>query len=180
MAKCGQLRNMQVGEMEMLSDELKAVNVWGGREVILDQSLWHCVIIDLTFLFFLQISLFHGQHENEVEGKSKDVKEGPKSQNSKDREIHELRRELERLQAENTSEWDQREMLETEKQGLERENRRLKVQVRELEELLDRRNKLSANSQDPGFKTPEIELQEQSEVWVPLVSACSFSCIFSS
>ncbi|XP_012414876.2 coiled-coil domain-containing protein 102B, partial [Trichechus manatus latirostris] len=92
-----------------------------------------------------------------------DVKEGSESQNSKDKEIHELRTEPERLHAENTLEWDQREILETEKQRLERENKRLKVQVRELEDLLDRRNKLSANCQGPDFNTSEIELQEKSK-----------------
>ncbi|XP_007956012.1 coiled-coil domain-containing protein 102B [Orycteropus afer afer] len=113
-----------------------------------------------------EINIFHSQHENEVEGISRDVKEGSKSQNSKDREISELRTELERLQAEHTLEWDQREILETDKQGLERENRRLKVQLRELEELLDRRNKFSANSQGPDFKMPQIELQgKNKELW---------------
>lgn len=74
--------------------------------------------------------------------------------------------QLERLQAENTSEWDKREILETEKQGLERENRRLKVQVKEMEELLDRKSRLSASAQGPDFKTSQIELQEKNKVWV--------------
>ncbi|KAM9632858.1 coiled-coil domain-containing protein 102B [Trichechus inunguis] len=118
-----------------------------------------------------EINLFHGQHENEVEGISGDVKEGSESQNSKDKEIHELRTEPERLHAENTLEWDQREILETEKQRLERENKRLKVQVRELEDLLDRRNKLSANCQGPDFNTSEIELQEKSKELLELQHA---------
>ncbi|KAM6217572.1 LOW QUALITY PROTEIN: coiled-coil domain-containing protein 102B [Rhynchocyon petersi] len=75
--------------------------------------------------------------------------------------------ELERMQADKTLVWDKREILETEKQGLERENRRLKVQV-ELEELLDRRNQLSANCQDPDFKTSQRELQGKTKEWVPL------------
>ncbi|XP_049757955.1 coiled-coil domain-containing protein 102B isoform X2 [Elephas maximus indicus] len=131
----------EMSALQVPSDDLKKV-LWKEREIRsslekeIEQlesalSLWKWKYEELRELKLKnpkEISLFHGQHENEVEGKSKDVKEGPKSQNSKDREIHELRRELERLQAENTSEWDQREMLETEKQGLERENRRLKVQ----------------------------------------------------
>lgn len=61
-------------------------------------------------------------------------------------------------------EWDQREIFETEKQGLERENRRLKVQVKEMDELLKRKDILSANSQGPDFKTSKIELQEKNKV----------------
>ncbi|XP_046528054.1 coiled-coil domain-containing protein 102B isoform X3 [Equus quagga] len=80
-------------------------------------------------------------------------------------------KELERLQAENTSEWDKREVLETEKHGLERENRRLKVQVKDMEELLDRKNRLSANSQGPAFKTSQIGLQETNKELVDLQHA---------
>ncbi|XP_014636783.1 PREDICTED: coiled-coil domain-containing protein 102B [Ceratotherium simum simum] len=110
-----------------------------------------------------EFNILHGQHENEMEEIPGDIKEGSKSQNNKDRVIYELRAELERLQAENTSEWDKREILETEKQGLERDNRRLKVQVKEMEELLDRKNRLSTHSQGPDFKTSQIELQEKNK-----------------
>ncbi|XP_070483946.1 coiled-coil domain-containing protein 102B isoform X1 [Equus przewalskii] len=117
-----------------------------------------------------ELNIPHGQHENEMEEIPEDVKEGLKSQN-KDRVIYELRAELERLQAENTSEWDKREVLETEKHGLERENRRLKVQVKDMEELLDRKNRLSANSQGPAFKTSQIELRETNKELVDLQHA---------
>ncbi|XP_004402523.1 PREDICTED: coiled-coil domain-containing protein 102B-like, partial [Odobenus rosmarus divergens] len=108
-------------------------------------------------------NIIPGQHENEMEELSGDIKEESKSQNSKDRLIFQLRAELERLQAENISEWDKREILETEKQGLEKENRRLKAQVKEMEELLDGKNRFSANSQSPDFKTSQIERQEEKK-----------------
>ncbi|XP_009469581.1 PREDICTED: coiled-coil domain-containing protein 102B [Nipponia nippon] len=50
-------------------------------------------------------------------------------------------KQLERLQFENTSEWGKRERLEAEKQSLEEENRRLKLQVKEIQELLEMKNK---------------------------------------
>ncbi|NXW86918.1 C102B protein, partial [Alopecoenas beccarii] len=50
-------------------------------------------------------------------------------------------RQLERLQFENTSEWGKRERLEAEKQNLEEENRRLKLQVKEIQGLLEMKNK---------------------------------------
>ncbi|XP_060261570.1 coiled-coil domain-containing protein 102B isoform X3 [Ovis aries] len=85
-------------------------------------------------------------------------------------------KQLERLQAENTSEWDKRELLEKEKQGLERENRRLKVQVKEMEELLHRRNRLSENSEGPDFKTSGVEPQEKNKELVDLQHAyCKLS-----
>ncbi|NXE81573.1 C102B protein, partial [Cochlearius cochlearius] len=48
-------------------------------------------------------------------------------------------KQLERLQFENTSEWGER--LEAEKQSLEEENRRLKLQVKEIQGLLEMKNK---------------------------------------
>ncbi|XP_064235104.1 coiled-coil domain-containing protein 102B isoform X2 [Aotus nancymaae] len=110
-----------------------------------------------------EFDILLGQHNDEMKELSGNMKEESKSQNSKDRVICELRAELERLQAENTLEWDKREILETEKQGLERENRRLKIQVKEMEELLDRKNRLSANSQGPDFKMSQIDLQEKNQ-----------------
>ncbi|XP_058532856.1 coiled-coil domain-containing protein 102B isoform X5 [Ochotona princeps] len=71
--------------------------------------------------------------------------------------------EVERLQAENTLEWDKREKIEMEKQGPERENRRLKVQVKEMEEPLVGKCGASSNSQDPEFNTPQIEPQEKGK-----------------
>ncbi|XP_062933500.1 coiled-coil domain-containing protein 102B isoform X2 [Cynocephalus volans] len=111
-----------------------------------------------------ELNIPHGHHENEMKGISGDIKEEFTSQNSTDRVICELRTELEKLQAENTLEWGKRETLETEKQGLERENRRLKIQVKEMEELLDRKNRLNANSQGPDVKISQTELQEKNKV----------------
>ncbi|XP_032326539.1 coiled-coil domain-containing protein 102B isoform X1 [Camelus ferus] len=118
-----------------------------------------------------EFNVLHGQHKDEMEEIPGDIKEGPKSQNTKDRVIYELRAELGRLQAANTSESDKRETLEAERRGLERENRRLKVQVKEMEELLDRKNRLSANSQGPDFKTSQIELQEKNKELLDLQHA---------
>lgn len=81
------------------------------------------------------------------------------------------------MQAENTSEWDKREILETEKQGLERENRRLKVQVKELEELLEGKNRVSAESQGPDVKALQSELQEKQQVRVLLGASVLSHCM---
>ncbi|XP_039094672.1 coiled-coil domain-containing protein 102B isoform X1 [Hyaena hyaena] len=108
-----------------------------------------------------EFNIIPGQHESEMKEILRDIKEESKCQTSKDRMIYELRVELERLQAENILEQDKREILETEKQGLERENRRLKAQVKGMEELLERKHVLSVNSPGPDFKTSQTELQEK-------------------
>lgn len=54
-----------------------------------------------------------------------------------DQRMNELRCELERLQDENAAEWGKRERLETDKITLERENKQLKNELRELQEKID-------------------------------------------
>ncbi|NXU09590.1 C102B protein, partial [Pardalotus punctatus] len=46
-------------------------------------------------------------------------------------------KQLERMQCENVSEWGKREQLEAEKQSLKEETRNLKMQVKEIQELLE-------------------------------------------
>ncbi|KAG8231711.1 hypothetical protein J437_LFUL018955, partial [Ladona fulva] len=55
-----------------------------------------------------------------------------------DQKLADLRAELERLQVENASEWGRRERLESDKQALERENRRLRTELRDLLERIER------------------------------------------
>lgn len=44
---------------------------------------------------------------------------------------------MERMHCENASEWGKRDRLEAEKQSLEEETRKLKMQVKEIQELLE-------------------------------------------
>ncbi|NWX13252.1 C102B protein, partial [Aegotheles bennettii] len=50
-------------------------------------------------------------------------------------------KQMERLQFENTSEWEKKERLEAEKQSLEEENRRLQLQVKDIQGLVEIKNK---------------------------------------
>lgn len=50
-----------------------------------------------------------------------------------DRRLADLRAELERLQAENAAEWGRRERVETERQALERENKKLRTTLSDLQ-----------------------------------------------
>lgn len=68
--------------------------------------------------------------------------EEQQARESLERRLGDLRGELERLQAENAAEWGKRERLETEKLALERDNKKVRVELRELQadRSADRRN----------------------------------------
>lgn len=68
--------------------------------------------------------------------------EEQQSRESLERRLSDMRGELERLQAENAAEWGKRERLETEKLALERDNKKVRVELRELQadRSADRRN----------------------------------------
>ncbi|XP_054985093.1 coiled-coil domain-containing protein 102B [Sorex araneus] len=78
------------------------------------------------------------------------------------------RKELERLR---TSQWDKRETLETEKQELERENRRLRLHVQEMDALLHRTRRLSADTQGLTVKASQLGLQDQDQELLDLQHA---------
>ncbi|XP_044014568.1 coiled-coil domain-containing protein 102A isoform X1 [Aphidius gifuensis] len=65
-----------------------------------------------------------------------------------DQRMNELRCELERLQDENAAEWGKRERLETDKITLERENKQLKNELRELQEKIDTRRSRPNSTMD--------------------------------
>ncbi|XP_014233665.1 coiled-coil domain-containing protein 102A [Trichogramma pretiosum] len=82
--------------------------------------------------------------------------------------LAELRLELERLQAENAAEWGERERLETEKILLERENKQLRNELREIKERpLDSPLSSSRKSTRPKsgcLDSPESTKQLQVEL----------------
>ncbi|XP_009073035.1 PREDICTED: coiled-coil domain-containing protein 102B-like, partial [Acanthisitta chloris] len=63
-------------------------------------------------------------------------------------------KQLERMQCENTSEWGKREQPEAEEQNLEEENRKLKLQVKEIQrcKIKQRQLKLSCDHQNAQSK----------------------------
>uniref|UniRef100_A0A8C5XKQ6 Coiled-coil domain-containing protein 102A n=1 Tax=Microcebus murinus TaxID=30608 RepID=A0A8C5XKQ6_MICMU len=70
---------------------------------------------------------------------------------------------MERLQAENAAEWGRRERLETEKLGLERENKKLRAQVGDLEEALARRRRQTASALDCDLRASQAALFEKNK-----------------
>lgn len=72
--------------------------------------------------------------------------------------------QLERLQSENASEWGKREIIDAEKQGLKRENRMLKAQVKEIQELVDRKNELAPSNLGSDSEMAQNELLKKNKV----------------
>ncbi|XP_059569666.1 coiled-coil domain-containing protein 102A isoform X2 [Alligator mississippiensis] len=75
----------------------------------------------------------------------------------------EVLKQMERLQAENAAEWGKRERLETEKLNLERENKKLRAQIEDLEEVLARKRRQTASALDTDLKTIQTELFEKNK-----------------
>ncbi|KAM9387209.1 coiled-coil domain-containing protein 102B [Phaethornis superciliosus] len=74
-------------------------------------------------------------------------------------------KQLERLQIENNSEWEKQERFVAEHQLLEEENRRLKLQVKEIQRLLETKSKTKSSS---GHQDTQSKLLVKNKVCVLL------------
>ncbi|XP_078073277.1 coiled-coil domain-containing protein 102A-like isoform X2 [Mustelus asterias] len=131
-----------------------------------DVSQWKVKYEDLSKSkqeILKQLTLLRDVHQNELGRISEDLEDEVGARSNMDRKLADLRTELERLQAENTAEWGKRERLETEKLGLERDNKKLKAQIEELERLLAKRSQHSTNIIDSDFKAMQCELFEKNK-----------------
>ncbi|XP_067837544.1 coiled-coil domain-containing protein 102A-like isoform X2 [Heptranchias perlo] len=131
-----------------------------------DLSQWKVKYEDLSKSkqeILKQLTLLRDAHQNELGRISEDLEDEVGARSNMDRKLTDLRTELERLQAENTAEWGKRERLETEKLGLERDNKKLKAQIEELEKLLAKRSQHTTNIIDSDFKAMQCELFEKNK-----------------
>ena len=74
-------------------------------------------------------------HRQQVISLQQDRRDEASTRETLDRRLAELRGELERLQTENAAEWGRRERVETERQALERENKKLRTALSDLQVL---------------------------------------------
>ncbi|PNF27632.1 Coiled-coil domain-containing protein 102A [Cryptotermes secundus] len=88
-----------------------------------------------------ELLLLQDQHQDQVRLIQLDLQDEATSREGMDRRLADLRTELERLQAENAAEWGKRERLETEKLGLERDNKKLRAEVRDMQERLEKKGR---------------------------------------
>ncbi|XP_037909207.1 coiled-coil domain-containing protein 102A isoform X2 [Hermetia illucens] len=102
------------------------------------------------------------QHRAEVRILNNSLQEEVMSRENLERRLCELRTELERLQAENASEWGKRERLETEKLALERDNKKLKAEIRDLQDRSDRKGRPMQNT-DSEIRVLQQELADRNK-----------------
>ncbi|NWY07469.1 C102A protein, partial [Nothoprocta ornata] len=110
-----------------------------------------------------QLNILKEIHQDELGRISEDLEDELGARSSMDKKLAELRTEMERLQAENAAEWGKRERLETEKLNLERENKKLRAQIEDLEEVLARKRRQAASALDTDLKTIQAELFEKNK-----------------
>ncbi|XP_013928355.1 PREDICTED: coiled-coil domain-containing protein 102A [Thamnophis sirtalis] len=110
-----------------------------------------------------QLNILKEIHQDELGRISEDLEDELGARSNMDKKLVELRSEMERLQAENAAEWGKRERLETEKLNLERENKKLKAQIEDLEEILARKRRQTTCALDTDFKTIQTELFEKNK-----------------
>ncbi|XP_036335686.1 coiled-coil domain-containing protein 102A-like isoform X1 [Rhagoletis pomonella] len=102
------------------------------------------------------------QHRAEMRIVNNSLQEETASRENLERRLAELRTELERLQAENASEWGKRERLETEKLALERDNKKLRAEVRDYQERSDRKGR-PMQASDVEVRALQQELSERNK-----------------
>lgn len=103
------------------------------------------------------------EHEKEIQIIKSDLMDEASSREGMDKKLNDLRGELERLQAENASEWGKRERLETEKLTLERDNKKLRTEVRDLQERLERKGSRTLSTSDAEIRHLQQELYEKTK-----------------
>ncbi|XP_065162132.1 coiled-coil domain-containing protein 102A-like isoform X2 [Atheta coriaria] len=101
-------------------------------------------------------------HQEEIRLLKCDLQDETNTRDGMDRRINDLRAELERLQAENAAEWGKRERLETEKLTLERENKKLRAELRDIQERIERKGRPITNS-DAEFRHLQSELVDRNK-----------------
>ncbi|XP_023216758.1 coiled-coil domain-containing protein 102A-like isoform X3 [Centruroides sculpturatus] len=110
-----------------------------------------------------ELNQMKAEHQDEIDSIRLDLEDEANNRTTLDQRLSELRAELERLQAENAAEWGRRERLETEKLALERENKKLRTQIEDLEERLERKTKQMTTASDFDVKALQMELHEKNK-----------------
>uniref|UniRef100_A0A3Q4G067 Coiled-coil domain containing 102A n=1 Tax=Neolamprologus brichardi TaxID=32507 RepID=A0A3Q4G067_NEOBR len=135
----------------------------GGQKIVLEDAD-ESGIPERFNVFILQLNLLKEMHQDELGRISEDLEDELGARTSMDKKLAELRAEMERLQVENAAEWGRRERLETEKLGLERDNKKLRAQVEDLEEQLAKQRRQAASALDSDLKVIQTELFERNKV----------------
>jgi coiled-coil domain-containing protein 102A len=105
------------------------------------------------------------QHRVELRITNNSLQEEINAREILERRLCELRTELERLQSENASEWAKRERLETDKINLERDNKRLRSELQDVQvDRYDRRGRPVVGNNDLEVRALQQELIDKNKV----------------
>ncbi|KAH3779033.1 coiled-coil domain-containing protein 102A-like isoform X2 [Dreissena polymorpha] len=121
----------------------------------------------------IQLERVKEQHQDDLGRLTSDLQDEQTSRSSMDRRLSELRVELEKLQRENADEWGRRERLETDKLSLERDNKKLRSQVSDLEEQVERKSNHASTVVNKDLKTLQAEVSERNKELADLKHAHS-------
>ncbi|XP_066250569.1 coiled-coil domain-containing protein 102A isoform X1 [Euwallacea similis] len=110
-----------------------------------------------------QLLSLQDDHEKEIQVIKSDLLEEASSREGMDKKMNDLRAELERLQAENASEWGKRERLETDKLALERDNKKLRNELRDMQERLERKGNRTLNGSDMEIRHLQQEISDKNQ-----------------
>lgn len=97
-----------------------------------------------------------GDHLPSLAAALQELQEEANPRSGTERRLAELRTELERLQAENASEWGRRERLESDKQALERDNKKLRIELRDLQDRLERRARPTSQTDSDSVQLQQL------------------------
>lgn len=103
------------------------------------------------------------EHKDEVSRLLLELEDEQDNRLGVDKKMADLRKELEILQSENASEWAKRERLETDKLALERESKKLRTKIEDLEEQLEQKNQQAATLIDSDMRTMQFDLSEKNK-----------------
>ncbi|KAH0535707.1 coiled-coil domain-containing protein 102A [Cotesia glomerata] len=118
-----------------------------------------------------ELSDLKEQYQIELLAAQADLLDEAANREGMDQRLNELRGELERLQAENAAEWAKRERLETEKSSLERENKQLVNELREIQDRVDSRRSRNSSSIDGDTRQLQQDLLDMKHANAKLKKA---------
>ncbi|XP_046733941.1 coiled-coil domain-containing protein 102A isoform X1 [Diprion similis] len=101
--------------------------------------------------------------QSELNAAQADLIDEATNREGMDRRLSDLRTELERLQAENAAEWGKRERLETEKISLDRENKQLRNELRDMQERAESRRARPVSASDTDVRQIQQELLDRNK-----------------
>ncbi|XP_038070098.1 coiled-coil domain-containing protein 102A-like [Patiria miniata] len=143
-------------EKELLSQQIERLQK--ELSVIRNQ---HDEVRDAKQQVVKELNQMRAEHQRELVRVTSDLDDELNCRSTMDMRISDMRKELERLQAENAMEWGKRERLETEKLSLERDNKKLKAEIIDLKEHLAKKNKQVAADLQMNLKTLEENMLEK-------------------